>query len=76
MFLFTLYNTPKKQITVISLVSVFVRNINIVSTNDTRVVYNKTQLSWALGDGSVGNGACSTAQECSGLTENDFHRLL
>lgn len=52
MFLFTLYNT--KKITVIPLISTFVRCINIVITDDVPVAYNKKiQLSWALGDGSA-----------------------
>lgn len=44
----------QKEITVIPLISAFVRRINIVITDDVPVAYNKKfQLSWALGDGSA-----------------------
>lgn len=66
---------PKKEITVIPLISTFVRRINIVITDDVPVAYNKNPA--LLGLGRWLSGACPIAcAQCSGLSENGFHKLL
>lgn len=75
--LFATYNTPKKEITVISLISIFVRSKNTRSTKDSpKGSTKKTTAILGLGMVWWVRVLALQCKECSGLNENGFHRLL